>query len=534
MDLTSCFIGDKVRLKWGLTGCNSEMFCGDRSLIFRNQDMKKSTFGLLSLCLVFTVACSCPAIVSARTNAEWISLFDGQTLAGWKAGGNSGTFKVRSGMIVADGPRSHLFYAGPVGGHDFTNFELKVDFKTMPKANSGIYFHTEYQQAGYPAKGYEVQINNTYPGTESYRELRKTGSLYGVRDVFASCVKDEAWFTVHIIVEGRRIRISIDGRLLVDYVEPDDPVRAGAGKGKKLSHGTFALQGFGEGSVVCFRNIRVKPLLDSGRGEDSRSAEQIAYEKRISAFHAADLPLIDYHIHLKGGLTLEQALEQSRAAGITYGIAENCGLGFPVTNDEQLKQSFDRLEGRPVFKAMQAEGREWVNMFSPELIVKFDYVFSDALTFHDKKGRRTRLWMADEVFIDDEQEFMDMYVGKIVTILENEPIDIFVNPTFLPAVIAERYDELWTRQRMQKVAQAAAGSGVAIEINARYRIPSVKFIKLAKQAGAKFAFGTNNGGRELGRLEYSLDVAEQCGLTKDDMFVPKPYGKKPIQTKKRR
>ncbi len=270
------------------------------------------------------------------------------------------------------------------------------------------------------------------------------------------------------------------------------------------------------------------------KNKDSRSAEQIAYEKRISAFRAAGLPLIDYHIHLKGGLTLEEALEKSKAAGITYGIAENCGLGFPVTNDEQLKQSFDQLEGRPVLKAMQAEGREWVNMFSPELIAKFDYVFSDALTFHDKQGRRTRLWMADEVHIDDEQEFMDMYVGKIVTILENEPIDIFVNPTFLPAVIAERYDELWTQQRMQKVAQAAVKNDVAIEINARYRIPSVKFVKLAKQAGAKFAFGTNNGGRELGRLEYSLEAAEQCGLTKDDMFDPKPYSQKPIQTKKRR
>jgi hypothetical protein len=285
---------------------------------------------------------------------------------------------------------------------------------------------------------------------------------------------------------------------------------------------------------VYFRNIFVKPLPDIGRGEDSRSAEEIAYQKRISAFNAAGLPLIDYHVHLKGGLTLEQALEKSRQAGITYGIAENCGLGFPVTNDELLKQSFDRLEGRPVFKAMQAEGREWVDMFSPEVVARFDYVFSDALTFRDKQGRRTRLWMPNEVHIDDEQEFMDMYVDKIVTILENEPIDIFVNPTFLPEVIAEKYDELWTPQRMQKVIQAAVSNGVAIEINARYRIPSVKFIKLAKQAGAKFSFGTNNGDRELGHLEYSLDVAEQCGLTKDDMFFPKPYGKKPVQVKRQR
>jgi hypothetical protein len=496
--------------------------------------MKKSTFEIFGLCLVLTVVCLSPAIASGPAEAEWISLFDGKSLAGWKAGGNNGTFSVQDGMIVADGPRSHLFYDGPVEGHDFTNFELNVDVKTMPKADSGIYFHTEYQRTGFPAKGYEVQINNTYPSAEDNREMRKTGSLYGVRDVFVSCAKDQKWFTVHIIVEGRRIRVGIDEGLVVDYIEPDNPVRTEPDAGRKLSHGTFALQGFGEGGVVYFRNIRIKPLPDVGRGKDSRSAEEITYQKRISAFNAAGLPLIDYHVHLKGGLTLEQALEKSREAGITYGIAENCGLGFPVTNDELLKQSFERLEGRPVFKAMQAEGREWVNMFSPEVIAMFDYVFSDALTFRDKQGRRTRLWMPNEVHIDDEQEFMDMYVDKIVTILENEPIDIFVNPTFLPSVIAKKYDELWTQQRMEKVIQAAVGNGVAIEINARYRIPSVKFIKLAKQAGAKFSFGTNNGDRELGHLEYALDVAEQCGLTKDDMFFPKPYGKKPVQIKKRR
>jgi histidinol phosphatase-like PHP family hydrolase len=494
--------------------------------------MKKWTFELLSVYLLLAVVQSCLAVAAGMESAEWISLFDGKTLSGWKAAGNSETFSVQDGMIVADGPRSHLFYADPVEGHDFTSFELKVEVKTMPGADSGIYFHTEYRQEGFPLKGYEVQINNAHPGSEVHQELRKTGSLYGVRDVFVSCVKDQMWFTVHIVVKGHRIQVSVNDRLVVDYIGPDGPVRPEPGAGKMLSHGTFALQGFGEGGVVYFRNIRVKPLPDLGRGNDSRSAEEIAYQKRISVFHAVGLPLIDYHVHLKGGLSLEQALEKSRAAGVTYGIAENCGLGFPVTNDEQLKQSFDRLEGRPVFKAMQAEGREWVNMFSPELIAKFDYVFSDALTFHDKQGRRTRLWMANEVHIDDEQQFMDMYVDKIVTILEKEPIDIFVNPTFLPEVIAGRYDELWTQQRMQKVIQAAVGNDVAIEINARYRIPSVKFIKLAKQAGSKFAFGTNNGDSELGRLEYALDVAEQCALTKDDMFFPKPYGKKPVQVKK--
>jgi len=494
--------------------------------------MNKSIFQLLSACLVLVVVPSGPAKELGTRNGEWIPLFDGKTLKGWKASENRGTFSVRDGMIVADGPRSHLFYVGPIQSHNFTNFELRIDVMSMPKANSGIFFHTEYQQKGSPQKGYEVQINNTYPGRWDYRELKKTGSLYAVRNVFASCVKDEEWFSMHIIVRGRRVRVNVNGKLLVDYIEPDEPVRLKARAGRTLSHGTFALQGHDESSKLYFRNIYVKTLPGTARPDDMRPGQEIEFQKRITSYHAAYTPLIDYHVHLKGGLTLEEALHKSRQAGITYGIAENCGLGFRVTDDEGLKQFLRKLENQPVFKGMQAEGREWVNLFSPESIAQFDYVFTDALTFRDNKGRRTRLWIRDEVNIDDKQEFMDMYVREIATILNNEPIDIFVNPTFLPAVIEDEYDQLWTRQRMEKVIQAAVKNDVAIEINATFRIPSAKFIKLAKKAGATFAFGTNNGGRELGHLQYCLDMIDRCGLTKNDLFIPRRHGKKPIQVKR--
>jgi hypothetical protein len=514
-----------------LTGRNFSMRRGAFSTVSRNLDMKKSTFELLVLCLLLTSARSSLAGQPGAANGQWVRLFDGKTLEGWKAGENGKTFSVRNGMIVADGPRSHLFYVGPIEDHHFTNFEFKADVMTMPGANSGIYFHTESQERGQPIKGYEVQISNTYSERQGYRELSKTGGLRGVRDLFASCVEDKVWFTVHIIVQGRRVRVKIDGKPVVDYVEPDEAVRTEERAGTALSHGTFALQAFDRGGAIHFKNICVKPLPYTGRPRDSRSKQEIEFQKRITSYHAADMPLIDYHVHLKGGLTLEEALQKSREVGITYGIAENCGLGFNVTGDEGLKQSLERLRGWPAFKAMQAEGREWVGMFSPELIARFDYVFTDAMTFTDKQGRRTRLWMKNEVHIDDKQDFMDMYVDKIVTVLDNEPIDIYVNPTFLPAVIAEEYDRLWTRERMDKVVQAAVKNDVAIEINARYRIPSARFIKLAKNAGAKFAFGTNNGGRELGHLEYCLEMIDECELTRNDMFVPKPYGEKPVQTK---
>jgi hypothetical protein len=83
-----------------------------------------------------------------------------------------------------------------------------------------------------------------------------------------------------------------------------------------------------------------------------------------------------------------------------------------------------------------------------------------------------------------------------------------VNPTFLPNAIAVDYDRLWTPERMQKVIDAAKRNDVAIEINNTYRLPSPAFIKAAKKAGVKFSFGTNNGDRKLGRLEYGVDNGE--------------------------
>lgn len=482
--------------------------------------MNKPILQFAGLCLILTMAHSDPATASETAGKDWIPLFDGKTLEGWRAGENSATFRVQDGVIVAHGPRSHLFYAGPVAGHNFKNFELKAEVKTAPKANSGIYFHTTFQQTGWPKKGYEVQINNTHPGSGSYRELKKTGSLYSVRNLFKSPVKDDVWFAMHIKVEGRRIQITVNDLLVVDYVEPDEPVRKAEYIGSVLSQGTFALQGHDPESKVCFRNIFVKLLPDAPKPKDGRPQPEIDYQKEISALGAAYFPLVDLHVHLKGGLTIEQALEKSRHTGITYGIAQNCGLGFPVTGDEGLKEYIKSLEGKPVFVGMQAEGREWVNLFSPEVIAQCDYVFTDAMTFTDEQGRRTRLWIPSEVHVDDKQQFMDMLVEKIVTILNNEPIDIYVNPTFLPEVIAGEYDTLWTGERMERVIRAAVANNIAIEINSRYRIPSPAFIKLAKKMGCKFTFGTNNGGADLGTCEYARDMVKECGLTTDDMFIP--------------
>ncbi len=451
----------------------------------------------------------------------WIPLFDGKTLAGWKASENPASFRVVDGTIACDGPRSHLFYMGPDGKASFENFEAQVEVRARAGANSGFYFHTAYQEKDWPAQGFEVQVDNSQKQHGDYLENKMTGSLYGIRNVYKAMARDDDWFTLHVTVRKPRVEIRVNGTLVVDWIEPPGPLPEGTPKMNRLGQGTFAIQCHDPGSKVFYRNVRVKPLPASTAVAAPMPLVDERYAQ-ILALGRDNFPLVDLHAHLKGGLTIDQALALSRATGMFLGVAVNCGKGFPVQDDASALEFLKTLQGQPVFVAMQAEGREWVHMFSKETRAKFDYVFTDSMTWTNPAGKRMRLWMPEEVEIGpDERAFMDLLVEKTVGILETEPIDVYVNPTFLPAAIAPRYDALWTEARMTKVIDAAVKNGIAIEINARYKIPSEAFLRLAKSKGAKFTFGTNNGGaNDLGDWSYSLDMQKKLGLKWQDMFVP--------------
>jgi len=133
--------------------------------------------------------------------------------------------------------------------------------------------------------------------------------------------------------------------------------------------------------------------------------------------------------------------------------------------------------------------------------------------------------------VDDKQQFMEQMVEKIEAIFSQEPVDIYVNPTVLPDELMEEYNELWSKERMERVIKVLADNGIALEINARYKTPNAEMIKMAKEAGVKFSFGTNNTGRDLGQLEYCLQMIEECELTPNDMFEIKQDSKKPICVK---
>jgi histidinol phosphatase-like PHP family hydrolase len=238
-------------------------------------------------------------------------------------------------------------------------------------------------------------------------------------------------------------------------------------------------------------------------------------------------PLIDFHAHVEEDMTLERALELARQRGVKLGIAEHGGCHEGMKNDEEVRDYIKRLTGQPVYKGMQAEGHNWMQCFSKEVVAQLDFVLADALTFPEKVGRWVRLW-TPEAQITDKQDFMERYVEFNVQVISREPIDIIANPTFLPDAIVKEYDALWTRERMRRVIDAAVKYAVAIEINSRYEIPSLAFLRMAKDAGAKFSLGSNAHDESVGILDYSVKMAKELGLTASDMFMPAPFEQKPI------
>ena len=188
------------------------------------------------------------------TAAGWVSLFDGKTLNGWKPNENPETFSVKDGVLIVKGKKAHLYYVGDVSHHDFKNFEFEAEVMTFPKANSGVYIHTIYQDGDWPRTGYEIQVNN------SHGDPKRTAGLYAIDDNLEAPAKDGEWFKLYIRVEGKRIITKVNGKVIKDYTEPKDAKREKGMEKRLLDHGTFAIQGHDPGSEIHYKNIRVRPL----------------------------------------------------------------------------------------------------------------------------------------------------------------------------------------------------------------------------------------------------------------------------------
>jgi hypothetical protein len=221
----------------------------------------KPVYCLISLFAFAAVAADLPRMSCAADKPDdegWISLFDGKSLAGWQANENPEQWKVEDGKIVAAGPRSHLFYVGddPENPPQFESFRFKADVMTTPGSNSGIYFHTKWEEEKkhkrFPQTGFEAQVNN------SHRDPVRTASIYHLVKNFVPPAKDNEWFTQEIVVDAKKktIQTYVNGKLIAEYTEPEGKT----GQLEVIDKGTFAFQAHDPKSTTYYRKIQVKPL----------------------------------------------------------------------------------------------------------------------------------------------------------------------------------------------------------------------------------------------------------------------------------
>lgn len=243
---------------------------------------------------------ACAMIVAAQAFAQdWISLQDGKSLAGWKAGKSPEAWVVEDGVFVTRGGPSHLFYVGKVGKHDFRNFEFSAEVMTSPGANSGIYVHTKLVPTeDWPSAGYELQVINSNPPAEKmngYIEHKMTGSIYAVRNTWKAPSTDNEWFNYRIRVVGKTIQTFINDQLVCEYAEPANAYRPADKKGRLLGSGTFALQAHDPGSQVKYRNIKVKILPnDAAPPAGLVPLADPEFDQLVSQASNDNIPLIDF------------------------------------------------------------------------------------------------------------------------------------------------------------------------------------------------------------------------------------------------
>ncbi len=249
-----------------------------------------------------------------------------------------------------------------------------------------------------------------------------------------------------------------------------------------------------------------------------------AFVHEMKRMQARGIEFTDWHIHIRGGMTPQKASERQLINGIASGVLDNYGREWELSDSTKVAAFIDacqtviRNEGKPLLVGIQVNDRDWFERIDPAVLKRLDYVLADPLIMGvNADGKPCRLFVPGLV-IDDAEAWMEKYVAHHLQILD-EPISILAVPTYLPACLADRYDELWTEARMRKIIAKAIEKNVALEVQAEALFPKPAFLKLAKQMGAKFSFGSNNFTDRPHDLARWFEAVEWLNLTQADVWT---------------
>ncbi|MDD3587768.1 MAG: hypothetical protein PHQ75_11370, partial [Thermoguttaceae bacterium] len=246
-------------------------------------------------------------------------------------------------------------------------------------------------------------------------------------------------------------------------------------------------------------------------------------------YAAKGTPLVDWHVHLRGGMNVAKALQRTEQTTIRCGVLENHGRYWPLSNNDRLKAFIaanqkviaarGKTQGKDVCLGLQVNDRDWFATIDENLFAQLDFILADTMIM-DKgtDGRPAKLWLLNDDHKVNPELWMERYVRHCEQVLD-EPIDILANPTYLPPFVAGMRDKLWTPERMKRIISKAVANGIALEIQAESAFPDEVFVKLAKSMGAKFSVGTNNFDDKLKDLTKWNAFIRSCGLTSSDFLT---------------
>lgn len=241
----------------------------------------------------------------------------------------------------------------------------------------------------------------------------------------------------------------------------------------------------------------------------------------------------DLHCHTEmsdGALSLEEVVALAAERGVAVGIADHVSTRNRerfVSTEGQLRRYLDALEGAPVFRSAEFC---WCDpLFTelpPELMARFDYRIGSNHGFALPDGTLGSPWWTSlpRAWRDRPAEVMELMVRNLCDLVRAMPIEIVAHPTFMPSALLDLQPDVhawWTEEREDRFVEAVVESGVAVEISNRYRLPHDRFLRKAKQAGARFSLGSDGHTVEqVARLEWATETARRVGITEAELFVP--------------
>ena len=337
---------------------------------------------------------------AALADTTWTELINGKDFTGWQANEHKATWTTVGGLFQTQGERSHLFYVGEHLKDGFKNFEIEVQVKAFKLANSGIYFHTQYQESGWPSKGIEIQVNNTHIGEGDYIELKKMASLYGTRNVYKSFGKDEEWMTVKAKVESDRVQIWVNGTKTVDYVPPVGSNR--------LGNGTFALQGHDPHSKVQYRSFKVRRLPDDARS--NKTPFNLGnWADSLQRYQGQQFGFID--LNPKGNLSANALADYTYATGINFALLK--------TPNKANKWS--DAAGLPLFTGIKVTAKDNANTKNAPV----DYILGEST--NDKTAQKLLMTYKISVWSDKGHSLAGKKAAMLLDLAKQRNIAIEID-----------------------------------------------------------------------------------------------------------